>query len=523
MAGGAFNSEPTVRALHGRVLHVRRHGKALAFLHILPEGSREPLELVFNSQFFNHACSRSPFPTTKSSVRAGDVVCIDKGVVEHSSGDRRLCIERWTDCVDSNENFACPFCDGLGGNFPDVESFREHLDVAHTVERDNALAEVEFDSVKEWRIAMVKRSLVIKPGPTSDLPRRAITPSGKAACAGWVCCPLCNISSQRRFNRGPGLRNHLEMAHVAERNAIRDVSENAVIGVEEWHRDMAEKAEKLGVASRRGAGGRGPSEGTGRHMSMEGRGKHKEDVATCPALEFAQNGDVAALSALISEGWRPFTSDSLDHNGASALDWAAGGGHTTCVELLLPYADGLQVCRRDGRGPAHWAARHGRLDVLEFLVQAKANVDTRTTNGTSMLMLAGFGGHIEVAASLLAHGADMDARNAWDCDVGHFAAMGGSVPMCQWLIEKGLALDRRQVSGHSALHKAADSGQIEVLSYLLDVGLAASQLQDLRNLNPAYQPKENSTRRRTVAHLPSVLAQKQGHDACAALLIAANL
>ena len=70
-----------------------------------------------------------------------------------------------------------------------------------------------------------------------------------------------------------------------------------------------------------------------------------------PGLVAARDGDAEALQALLQEGWDPLGADSLDCHGASALDWAAGGGHLRCLQLLAPAAKGRQACRRDGRGP----------------------------------------------------------------------------------------------------------------------------------------------------------------------------
>ena len=140
-----------------------------------------------------------------------------------------------------------------------------------------------------------------------------------------------------------------------------------------------------------------------------------------PSLIAARDGDYEPLSRLVAAGgWSMFDPASLDRHGASALDWAAGGGHLSCVQLLAPLAMGLRACRRDGRGPLHWAARHGQTEVLQFLLTLEGfgvDANQRTTNGTTMLMLACYGGYVASAALLLEHGADLLARNAWDCDV----------------------------------------------------------------------------------------------------------
>jgi len=226
---------------------------------------------------------------------------------------------------------------------------------------------------------------------------------------------------------------------------------------------------------------------------------------------------------------------SFDRHGSSALDWASGGGHLDCVQLLAPLTQGGVACRRDGRGPAHWAARHGRDEVLRYLLSLGMNPNTRTTNGTTMLMFAAFGGHVACGEILLENGAAMDSRNAWDCDVGHFAAMGGSVAACKWLASLDVKLDRRQRSGHTALHKAADAGMLEACEYLLThldeeqlktVGLCTDE--ELQHAEGTFDTAEEdgqqttsavqSNSRRAHAHLPSTLAEKAGHGSIAAML-----
>ena len=46
-----------------------------------------------------------------------------------------------------------------------------------------------------------------------------------------------------------------------------------------------------------------------------------------PALIAARDGDYEKLVALLRSGWKVYHPGSLDRHGASALDWAAGGGH----------------------------------------------------------------------------------------------------------------------------------------------------------------------------------------------------
>lgn len=55
-----------------------------------------------------------------------------------------------------------------------------------------------------------------------------------------------------------------------------------------------------------------------------------------PGLAAARDGDVAALEALLTSGWRPNTQDT---KGCTALMWAAGAGHLDACGTLQPKAD----------------------------------------------------------------------------------------------------------------------------------------------------------------------------------------
>jgi hypothetical protein len=265
--------------------------------------------------------------------------------------------------------------------------------------------------------------------------------SGKAACAGWVRCPLCDRS--KAYNRGGGLRQHLSAVHSATLASVASTDADG----EAWFQEQARRADEQGVAF----GRQGNTQGT---AAAEQAGASSRSLPKAhPALLAAKQGKAGELNVWLTEGWEPFTGSNLDARGSSALDWAAGGGHLECVRLLLPLAKGVG-CRPDGKGPAQWAARHGQEIVLRLLLEEEGvRADARTADGTSLLHLACFGGHESTAKLLLSRGAVLLARNSFDCDVGHFAAMGGSVRIVKWVLERGVPLDRQQCSGHTALHK----------------------------------------------------------------------
>ena len=502
---------PPTMEIVGCVRGMRRHGKKMLFAYLVEEAEEVARQVLFDAELFDHEASQSAFPFSKTNIVPGDRLRCTVLAQEapHRAGFH-LCVSSW------------------------------HRDRAEGTPPPTLSASARWRATTERRV-------------------------GKSATAGWVRCPLCDTSSMKRYHRGDGLESHLNSKHAVDYDA-------ATHGHAEWHTKMAALADELGISARRSAGvacdaaaaladedgtsGGGARSGhrlssrqPGHLLALEEPGSAGPGLAhSHPCLVAARDGDLAALQALVSGGeWRLFAPASLDRHGASALDWAAGGGHLECVQLLAPLALGQRACRRDGRGPLHWAARHGREETLRYLLglpDLGSDPDLRTTNGTTMLMLACFGAHLTTADVLLDARASLTATNAWDCDCGHFAAMGGSVAACDWCARRGLSLTRRQRNGHTALHKAAERGQRAACAWLLARldGAQRKRLADGAEQEPVKQqedveaqaspaprrvewttpsggvltPAQLEERRR--AGLPSSLARKMGHAACAETL-----
>src|SRR5262249_35010175 len=96
--------------------------------------------------------------------------------------------------------------------------------------------------------------------------------------------------------------------------------------------------------------------------------------------------------------------------GETALQLAAGGASTECVELLL--AHGARIAAVDARdaNPLLSAVRQGRARSVELLIAAGAPVNPSRTSAIP-LHVAAYYGHTEVARILLDHHADVRARD----------------------------------------------------------------------------------------------------------------
>ena len=107
----------------------------------------------------------------------------------------------------------------------------------------------------------------------------------------------------------------------------------------------------------------------------------------------------------------PLPSQSHPHQGGhSATYWAAKGGHTACISLLLGAgADGGQT-NAWGRTPLISAAAGGQAAACRQLLQAGADPNVRVPEGWTALYYAQHRGHTECEEVLRLHGAISTGR-----------------------------------------------------------------------------------------------------------------
>lgn len=194
-------------------------------------------------------------------------------------------------------------------------------------------------------------------------------------------------------------------------------------------------------------------------------------------LEAARAGDVDGLRAAAAGGWK--ASAARDARGATALLWAAGGGHMAAVRCLVEELgvdprsrNAAQLGRRSyaGRTALHWAARNGHLGVCRYLVvECGCEIDAATDDGTTALAWACWTGRSAVMRWLLEScAADAGACNAFGCTPPMWSAQGAAtVPDLELLRKHGAAFAAVNANGHSMLHKAAQRGRRDVCEWLL--------------------------------------------------------
>jgi hypothetical protein len=61
--------------------------------------------------------------------------------------------------------------------------------------------------------------------------------------------------------------------------------------------------------------------------------------------------------------------------GWSAVHWAAGAGHTKCIEALVIAGANVSIRASDGTCALHWAAQRGHADCIQALLASAADVN----------------------------------------------------------------------------------------------------------------------------------------------------
>jgi Ankyrin repeats (3 copies) len=136
---------------------------------------------------------------------------------------------------------------------------------------------------------------------------------------------------------------------------------------------------------------------------------------TPPLLHMACHlGIVPWVVAIFRKGsWMPrfyrFV-DKKDHNGMTALQWAAWGGHNV-VWLLVDRGADIHTKDGDDDTALHMAALGGHEAVVRLLVDRGADIHAKNHNSETALHCAASQGHEVVMRLLVDCGADIHAKN----------------------------------------------------------------------------------------------------------------
>jgi hypothetical protein len=131
--------------------------------------------------------------------------------------------------------------------------------------------------------------------------------------------------------------------------------------------------------------------------------KYPKPIPGGEAAAAARDGNAALLQSIAAGGGMV---DGVDESGNTPLIWAADGGHTECVALLLESGVDANVRGYLGATAVSRACRHGHIDVLTILLALVGiDPDRANTKMQAPLHFAAFNRHRSAVQLMLASGA----------------------------------------------------------------------------------------------------------------------
>lgn len=127
-------------------------------------------------------------------------------------------------------------------------------------------------------------------------------------------------------------------------------------------------------------------------------------------IDAATKGNFIEIQLLLEAG---ADANAVHSNGSAAILFAAQGGHTEIVELLVSNGANLTATSRSqGTTALIFAAINGHITTVKTLISLGLNVNAVDNNGASALMITASANHITIAEALINAGANI---HLWDC------------------------------------------------------------------------------------------------------------
>ena len=182
----------------------------------------------------------------------------------------------------------------------------------------------------------------------------------------------------------------------------------------------------------------------------------------------AEAGQVAAIHALVGAGIPP----AAEWNGATALHWAAGGGHISAIQALQ-LRGGTELGRADKSlcAPVFYAAGSGHLEMVRFLHHSGCSLEGSLEGSAEhqsrpAVVNAAACGHLNVVQFLRDSGCSMET---FDCDgitPLASAAANGHLEIVRFLHDSGCSMETPDLDGWTAAILAAQNGHADVVKFL---------------------------------------------------------
>ncbi len=185
-----------------------------------------------------------------------------------------------------------------------------------------------------------------------------------------------------------------------------------------------------------------------------------------PLMHAGFQGDLVGVTALLHAGANPLAKDKSGH---SVLDYAAMGGNSEIVKLLLAGATKREVNSDANGWTAIDYAFSGTAGVTTWdqLVKAGANINPGPNPAMTPLIAALQYDNMAAVRWLVKHGANVNAANSQRETPLSLAVFSGNYPALRLLRQHGAVLDTKDPHVGSPLFAAAAGGHVAMVKLLL--------------------------------------------------------
>ena len=154
-----------------------------------------------------------------------------------------------------------------------------------------------------------------------------------------------------------------------------------------------------------------PPEDSSDALSGDEEEEDEEELDAESLLLSAQSGNRMQLRRHLDAG---LDFDTVDEEGKTALMHAVGGGHKSCVKLLLDRGvDANIVDVGDKYSAAMYAAEGDQSECLSLLIkQARADIELRDQHGRTAFLIACETGSSSIIEQLIKSGCNMSAKDS---------------------------------------------------------------------------------------------------------------
>ena len=202
--------------------------------------------------------------------------------------------------------------------------------------------------------------------------------------------------------------------------------------------------------------------------------KHKQFLSTSVvalknmACILATNGVTQALCKIIVSG--PLSVNIMYEDGRTLLHFAAAGGHTETVLILIELGAYKAIIANKFGTPLHVAVASGHVSTVKAMLRAGCPVDVVDNDGCSVLLVAAVNGNAEMIREIVSTpGCDINAADCLHMTPLHKVALRGKTEAALELIRHGAKKALISRLG-TPLHVAARHGHVSTVKAMLRVG-----------------------------------------------------